>query len=146
MIDVRFAVGGGADPSRPDLPHLDDPRYPDFERLGGEPGVRAIVDDFLDRIFADEMIGFLFDKAPKPRIRAFEYRWAAAHLGGPVVYDGRPLEEAHRAARLFDGHFARRLHLVRTVLGERGVPADIAARWLAHDEAQRERVLVGSCR
>lgn len=142
MIDVRFPIGG-ADVARP---HLDDLGRSPFERLGGEPGVRAIVDDFLDRVFADDMIGYLFVNAPKPRIRAFEYRWAAAHLGGPVAYDGRPLEEAHRAARIFDGHFARRLQLLRETLADHGVPAELGDRWLAHDEAQRERVLVGSCR
>ncbi len=136
-------------PSRsvpPEAPRKHDPSASDFERLGGEPGLRIIIDDFLDRVFSDVMIGFHFDKAPQARIRVFEYRWAAAHLGGPVSYDGRPMVEAHAAHRIFDGHFARRIAILRETLAEHDVPADVATRWIAHDEAQRDQVLAGTCR
>jgi len=140
VIDVRF--------SRAPEPALAavGPGGSDFERVGGEVGLRAIIDDFLDAVFADAMIGFHFDGKPKARIRALEYRYAAEHLGADIRYEGRALDEAHRAARIFDGHFTRRLWILRETLAAHAVPADIAARWLAHNEAQRERVLAGSCR
>jgi len=118
----------------------------DFARLGGERGVRAIVDDFMDRVFDDVMIGFHFEGKPKARIRELEYRYAAQHLGADVHYEGRPLDVAHGPLRIFDGHFARRLWLLRETLEAHHAPATVVARWLAHNEAQRELVLAGSCR
>ena len=61
-----------------------------FEQLGGEPALRAIVDRFVDRVFDDTLIGFHFAKANRARIKAKEYEFAAAHLGGDVEYTGRP--------------------------------------------------------
>jgi truncated hemoglobin YjbI len=139
MIDVRLSRVS-------DEPRRDDPSASDFVRLGEAGGLRAIIDDFMDRVFGDVMIGFLFEGKPKARIRELEYRLAAEHLGGDVRYDGRPLDEAHRALKVMDGHFARRLHLLRETLAAHRVPDDVAARWLAHDEAQRPLVLAGSCR
>ena len=59
-----------------------------FERLGGEPALRAIIDDFVDRVFDDIMIGFFFRNADRRRIKELEYQHAAEHLGGPVRYRG----------------------------------------------------------
>ena len=33
-----------------------------FEKLGGESGLRAIINTFIDRVFEDRMIGFFFRK------------------------------------------------------------------------------------
>ena len=54
-----------------------------FEQLGGEPKLRAIVDDFVDRCFDDMMIGFLFTRAERNRIKRFEYEHAAKTPGRP---------------------------------------------------------------
>ena len=48
-----------------------------FEQLGGEAKLRAIVDDFIDRVFADRMIGFFFRNADRGRIKELEYQLAA---------------------------------------------------------------------
>ena len=45
-----------------------------FEQLGGEPTLRAIVDDFVDRCFDDMMIGFLFTRAERSRIKKLRIR------------------------------------------------------------------------
>jgi truncated hemoglobin YjbI len=116
----------------------------DFERLG-PTRLRVVIDRFLDKVFGDVMIGFMFDHKPKARIRELEYRFAAAHLGATSPYGGRPLEEAHTPLRIFDGQFARRRHLLAETLTELSVPDDIAARWLQHTDSLRERILAGSC-
>ncbi len=116
----------------------------DFERLGAAK-LRVVIDGFLDKVFDDVMIGFMFDHKPKTRIRELEYRFAASHLGATAPYTGRPLEEAHAPLRIFDGQFARRRHILAETLTELGVPDDIAARWLQHTDSMRERILAGSC-
>ena len=39
------------------------------DQLGGELKLRQIIDTFIDRVFADRMIGFFFRKADKERIK-----------------------------------------------------------------------------
>jgi len=43
-----------------------------FEQLGGESRLREIIDAFIDRVFADRMIGFFFRNADKKRIKELE--------------------------------------------------------------------------
>lgn len=111
-----------------------------FEQIGGEPALRAIIDDFVDRCFDDMMIGFLFRNAKRERVKRFEHEHAAEWLGAGVKYSGRSLEAAHRVHRILGGQFARRLQILREVLDEHGVPADVRDAWLAHQESLRDRV------
>ena len=119
-----------------------------YERLGGEPKLRAVIDDFVDRVFDDLMIGFFFAGADKARIKQFEFEHASALLGGPHRYGGRPLRQAHAAHPIRGGHFARRLTVLRQVLAAHGVPAEVQEHWLAHDRALSDQVTadtLGEC-
>lgn len=111
-----------------------------FEQLGGDQRLRQIIDCFVDRIFADAMIGFFFSRASKERIKAKEYEFAAAHLGGGVEYTGRPLANAHAAHPIQGGQFQRRLQILREVLDEFEVPEPVRAHWIAHTESLRSLV------
>ena len=111
-----------------------------FEKLGGEPKLRAIVNDFVDRCFDDAMIGFLFQRAERARIKRFEYEHAAEHLGGPVRYEGRPLDEAHGPHRIFGGQFARRRQLLLDTLRDHDAPTDVIDAWIEHQESLRELI------
>jgi hemoglobin len=108
-----------------------------FERLGGEAGLRPIIDDFVDHVFDDVMIGFFFRKVSRKHIKELEYQHAAEHLGGPVVYRGRPLREAHAGSPIMGGQFARRKVILEQTLEKHGVPEDIREAWLAHTESLR---------
>jgi hemoglobin len=111
-----------------------------YDRLGGESKVRAVIDDFVERVFDDLMIGFFFANADKDRIKRFEFEHASALLGGPHRYEGRPLRQAHAAHPIRGGHFARRMQLLRQVLAAHGVPPDVQAHWLAHDQALSDQI------
>jgi hemoglobin len=111
-----------------------------YDRLGGESAVRAIIDDFVDRIFDDIMIGFFFRNADKRRIREFEFQHAAEFLGGPQRYAGRALRDAHGGHPILSAHFARRLTVLRQVLSAHAVPEDIASAWLEHNASLRDQV------
>ncbi|HRE91196.1 MAG TPA: group 1 truncated hemoglobin [Myxococcota bacterium] len=117
----------------------------DLERLG-EERVRRLVHTFMERVFADPMIGFYFQGRSLMRIRELECRFALAHLGGGDVYTGRPLDEAHGPLKIFGGHFDRRSALLRETLLEDRVDGDIVQRWLDHTERQRALVIGGNCR
>jgi len=108
-----------------------------FEQLGGEPKLRAIIDDFVDRCFDDVMIGFLFARADRDRIKRFEYEHAANHLGAPIDYSGRPLDQAHGPHRIFGGQFARRRQILIETLRDHEVPQVVSDAWIAHQDSLR---------
>ena len=121
------------------MPDCTMPDTSHFDAIG-EVRLRAIIDDFVGRIVSDLMIGFFFTRVDQARLREMEYQHAAAHLGGPVVYQGRPLGPAHGPHRIMGGHFARRNELLRQVLVAHDVPAPVRIAWLAHVESLRAEI------
>tara|TARA_R110002072_G_scaffold163667_2_gene316478 strand:+ start:818 stop:1267 length:450 start_codon:yes stop_codon:yes gene_type:complete len=116
-----------------------------WETLGGEAGVRPIVERLIERVSSDLMIGFFFRNADLERVKRHELEWARAHLGGPATYSGRPLPEAHASHPIAEGHFARRLKILEEVLAEFEVPDALQAEWLAHDRAQLAAIVQTEC-
>ncbi len=110
-----------------------------FERIGGDR-LRAVLEDFYDRVFADPMIGFLFQGSDRARLIDKEWELAATMLGGEVRYTGRPMRQAHARAPILGGHFERRQKLLRDTLDSHGVPSDVTETWLRHNEKLRPQV------
>jgi len=111
-----------------------------YERLGGEAGLRALIDDFVERVVSDIMIGFMFRDVDRARLKQLELEHAAAHLGGPSRYSGRPLRQAHAKHRIMGGQFARRREILRKTLVDHRVPQDIIEAWLAYTDSLRDQV------
>lgn len=111
----------------------------DFERIG-EEALKSAIDDFVDRCFADMMIGYMFPEVRRDRIKRFEFEHAAEHLGSGSGYGGRPIDKAHAALRIMGGHFDRRLMILRETLVDHNMPEDIIERWLAYHESLRTLV------
>jgi hemoglobin len=111
-----------------------------YERMGGEPALRAIIDEFVDRVFEDIMIGFFFRDVDRRRIKELEFQHAAEFLGAPVRYRGRPLDVAHASHRIMGGQFARRKELLRQTLVAHAVAPDIVDALIAHTESLRATV------
>lgn len=112
----------------------------DFERIGGEAKLRLIIDEFVDRVFDDVMIGFHFRQAKRKRVKKFEYEHAAELLGAGTPYTGRPLREAHASHPIMGGQFDRRTQILRQVLDAHGVEPEVRDRWLAHVESLRAEI------
>jgi hemoglobin len=108
-----------------------------FDQLGGELRLREIIDTFIERVFADRMIGFFFRKTDKKRIKEMEYQLAAGFLGAGIEYQGRPLQKAHAKHPIMGGHFARRRQILKETLEFFQVAEDIKNRWLKHTDDLR---------
>lgn len=115
----------------------------DYDDIGGEPALRAIVEDFIGRVEQDFVIGFFFQGRDLSRIRDKEFELASAHLGGPHHYTGRPLGQVHDKLPINKGHLQRRLAFLRTVLRDHGVSDDVAERWVAHDARLEDLITNG---
>jgi truncated hemoglobin YjbI len=119
-----------------------------FDEIGGEPVLRAIIDDFVERVFRDAMIGFMFARASKERVKRFEFEHAAAFLGAGVAYGGRDLREAHKRHPIMGGQFNRRRQILKLTLDRHGVPEHVRDAWLAHQDALRGEITgddLGAC-
>jgi hemoglobin len=111
-----------------------------FEKLGGEPKLREIINTFIDRVFEDRMIGFFFRNADRERIKEFEYQLAAGFLGASVKYQGRPLDQVHAKHPIMGGHFARRRQILKETLELYQVPEETMRAWLEHTDALRSLI------
>jgi len=111
-----------------------------FTLIGGEPGLRRFIDRFIDRVFDDVMIGYLFSAASRERVKQKEFEHAAEHLGAPVAYSGRPLEEAHRRHQIRGGQFMRRIQILRETMAELNVPEPVREHFVAHNLALQSQI------
>src|SRR5262245_17181798 len=91
-----------------------------FDRIGSD-ALRAVIRDFSDRVFADVMIGSLFQRKDKQRLIDREWEFTARFLGADVPYAGRSMPEAHRRVPILGGHFERRVQLLRNTLADHAV-------------------------
>jgi hemoglobin len=119
------------------------PPTSDFARIG-EERLRALVDDFIDVVAADFIIGFMFLGKDLERIKRLEFELASSHLGGPHRYSGRTMRAAHARSPINSGHFRRRLALLRSACERHGVEPDIIERWIANNAALESQVTNGT--
>ncbi len=108
-----------------------------WDRLGGEPGARRLITAFVDRVFADPIIGFRFVGVDRDQLVTREMEHLSAILGGDLTYGGRPLPGVHRPHRINRGQFRRRLAIARTVGAELGVDPDVIAEWNRREGAMQ---------
>jgi hemoglobin len=116
----------------------------DYERVGGEEAIGRLMARFVDRMFADPIIGFLFQGKDRDRIVKAEGQLSGIHLGSGGRYEGRGIISTHRPLKINKGQFRRRLHLLEKTLREGGVPEDVVERWLAHDRRLENTITDGT--
>lgn len=97
-----------------------------YERLGGREGIGAVVDDFYDRLLADEELGPFFEDADMDLLRRTQTDFLCEAAGGPETYDAAPVREAHLHVPFTPEHVERALDLLRASLDEFDVPDDDA--------------------
>jgi len=110
-----------------------------FEEVG-EALLTRVIDDFVERMVGDVMIGFFFRNVDHARLKRREYELAARHLGADVPYSGRPLDVAHAPHPIQGGQFMRRLQLLKKSMDSHGLPE--RARAILVAETERLRPLV----
>jgi len=66
-----------------------------YERLGGDDAITAVVDEFYDRVMADEQVAGYFDDVDMQKQRAHQTQFISSVTGGPVEYTGEEMAAAH---------------------------------------------------
>ena len=76
-----------------------------YERLGGEPGLRKIVNDILDRNLNNPLIGHHFQNTDMERLKQLVFEFFSMGTGGPHKYTGRDMRSAHAALNISEQDF-----------------------------------------
>jgi hemoglobin len=79
-----------------------------YDRLGGEPAITAVVDDFLANVLADNRINAFFanvDAAGAANLRAKLIEQICAATGGPCTYTGKDMVTVHTGMNISEADF-----------------------------------------
>ncbi|WP_280587745.1 group 1 truncated hemoglobin [Halorubrum sp. Boch-26] len=101
-----------------------------YDRLGDEPAVGAVVDEFYDRVSADERVAHHFEDVDTSAQRSHQTTLLSAVTGGPMGYEGDDMETAHEGLAITDAEFG-------AIAGR----LDAALREFDVDGADREAVM-----
>jgi methyl-accepting chemotaxis protein len=96
-----------------------------YQRIGGEPAIRATVSEFYKRVLADPLLAPFFKAKQMKNLEESQVAFFTTALGGPAIYKGRSMKDAHARSKIAPAHFdAVAGHLVAT-LQHLGVSADL---------------------
>ncbi len=95
-----------------------------YERLGGEGAITAVVDEFYDRVIADEQVAGYFDDVDMQKQRAHQAQFISSVTGGPVEYSGAEMESVHADMGITPSDFQAIATHLEDALAEFGVGAD----------------------
>jgi hemoglobin len=97
-----------------------------FQRLGGSPGIKAIVDDIVARHMENPVIQARFrpylDTPEKiDAVKKHTCAFLEAGSGGTAQYTGRSMKAAHRGMNISEAEFMAALDDILAALEKRGV-------------------------
>ena len=111
-----------------------------FTLLGEEVGLRSIIDDFIDRVARDLMIGFYFRGVDLERLKQREFEFVRQHLGGRRNIKNRQMKKTHAPRSIMGGHFNRRLVLLEQTLRAHHAPEEAIQLWPQHNREPRSQI------
>jgi hemoglobin len=105
-----------------------------WQRLGGEPGVKQIIDDWFALAAPDPKVNFSRDGKFKPtdkqvaHLKKLAVEFVSQASGGPLEYTGKSMKEAHKGMGITDKEFdAIVADLIKALTKNRVKAADIEA-------------------
>ena len=100
----------------------------DYERVGGGPAVKAVVDRFYQLILADEQLVGFFESSDVAQLKRHQVLLISQVLGGPANYDGRDLQQAHAGMDIARDDYLKVVSYLVQTLVEAGVEPAIIGR------------------
>ena len=78
-----------------------------YERLGGQDAIDAVVDEFYDRVLADDDLQSYFAETDTEELRDHQAAFLTYVTGGAEAYDGPGMDGAHEHLDVTPEAFAR---------------------------------------
>jgi hemoglobin len=76
-----------------------------YESIGGEAKMRAVVDEFVVVMLADERINFTFAETDIAKFKKLLFEQFCNLAGGPCQYTGRSMKESHEKLNVTNAQF-----------------------------------------
>ena len=95
-----------------------------YEQIGGTEALEAVVNDFYERVLADDSLAGFFHGTNMSRLKGKQVEFFAAALGGPEPYTGAPMREVHRGRGITMQHFNSVAGHLTDSLSAAGIPED----------------------
>jgi hemoglobin len=101
-----------------------------YNRLGGEKGIRAVVDDFVARVMGDSKVNFARAGTGKiwtasaenvARLKEHLVQYLSGATGGPSEYRGKDLLAAHQGMKIHGSEFDAFLEDLKASMEKAGV-------------------------
>jgi hemoglobin len=112
-----------------------------FEKLGGQPTIEQVVDDFHKRILADSTLKPFFATTDMAKQRNLQVAFFSKIFEGPDQYKGRPMEKTHMGMSLKQPHFDAILKHLSDAMAARGASADDTKAALAKVTGMKDSIL-----
>jgi hemoglobin len=120
-------------------PQLD--RRPLYAQLGGEPGLAALVDEFLRELASDKDAAHHFQGVDIRRFRAQLTLHLCQLFDGPCRYEGAAMPEVHRGMRITQREFNAVVDDLVRAMESRDLPTPVQNRVLARLAPLREQII-----
>ena len=76
-----------------------------YEKLGGEPAISAVVDQFYIYMLSDDRVKEFFKNTDMDKQRKRQKQFITLVTGGPNKYEGVGMKEAHQKFKISKIHF-----------------------------------------
>jgi hemoglobin len=106
----------------------DDALYHD---LGDKSGIAKIVDALMVNVLSDDRIKATFDNTNIERFKGLLTEQLCVVAGGPCVYKGRNMHDAHKGLHLHNSDFNAVVEDLQKGTDTRGIPFPVQNRLLA---------------
>ena len=93
-----------------------------YDRLGGQPAIVAVVDDFVGNVAADARINGFFGRTDIPHLKRLLVEQICAGTGGPCTYTGRTMQATHKGMNITDAQFGALVEDLQKTLNKFKVP------------------------
>ncbi len=118
-----------------------------FERLGGVYGIAGAVDDLVDRLYENDTanqnpaVREFHEEFPKAGFKYLVTAWSIEYSGGPAVYPGRGMGEAHEELEVTELEFDVVRTEIKTTLYQVGVPEQELREFMGIIDMFRDEVV-----
>ena len=102
-----------------------------YRAFGGHAGLAALMDDFVPRLAADPRIGHFFKDTHKAHLAKQLTDQLCAVSGGPCVYEGASMKDAHADLGIAKADFNALVEVLQASMDAKGVPFGAQNRLLA---------------
>ena len=134
LLGLAACTSGEAPAPAPKVPPL-------YVRLGGQPVLVAVVDDFVSMVKSDRRVNRRFRNANLVHLKASLLDQFCAVAGGPCQYTGKSMNEAHKGMRISDAEFNAVVQDLRRSLGLHNVTIELQSEVVALLEPMRDDVV-----